>query len=444
MLFRFDMYIVLRSEDVKKVLVSSNYRSSLPILTKHMVQFLGKKSLVLLMNEEWKLHRRLLRSSFYHEDLFSSMMADVSGVVNQLIKYQTARIQASTTSSLSLDVLSMNKKITLDIIGLSAFNYRFNSVNRDDKEEVASAFQFIQDEYSRRFHEEPLNPFALMYFLPTKRNKRHKQCRHVVRSTLHQMIRKKREELVLASQTGSQVHEDLLKHIVKSFDEEHPNSDKEHVDNEIVDELVTFLFAGFDTTSIVLSYALYEISRRPEVEQGLLNESSKVLGNRTAVTYDDYTKLEYTQAVLREVLRVYPPAPLTTRTLTQDLVLGEGNCEVTLPAKTTVYIPIWWVHRSKWNWQSPETFDPSRFSVVGKGNHGEPLKDVKPYAWIPFSGGQRNCIGQRFALAEGTVALALLVRSFRFSNGPEKIKPFSTGVVQNPEGKSLFMTIRMR
>ena len=174
-------------------------------------------------------------------------------------------------------------------------------------------------------------------------------------------------------------------------------------------------------------------------------------------TYDTVNKLDYNRAVFKEVLRLFPPAPLTVRHTTKESVIGG----VRVPADVMLYIPIWWVHRSEHNWKHPNEFRPERFmrppdttadkpekdtgAVKGaaKGGaqdevfeselFGEALKDGKAHGWVPFSGGQRNCVGQRFAMIEGTLMLAKIIEKldFAFEDGYEP-HAVGTGPVQAP------------
>ena len=285
------------------------------------------------------------------------MTEDISRVVGKLVGKLNEMCGGDVVQ---MDVLTMNKKVTLDVIGKTAFNYEFNSVVRAEPSELASTFQFLHGELSRRMLEEPLNPLVYSYSLPTASNRKFHNGQRLVRATLRSMIQKKRAELAKGQED---CHEDLLKYIVLTFDKEYEDG----ADDEIIDEIVTFLFGGFDTTSIALTYALYEIAKRPEVEAKILQEVATVLEGRDVVSYEEYGRLRYTQAVLRETLRMYPPVPLTMRSLEKAVRLDDG---IVLEPGTAVWIPIWWIHRSEHNW-----YVVSRLTTVGMvitGVQGKP------------------------------------------------------------------------
>ena len=163
-------------------------------------------------------------------------------------------------------------------------------------------------------------------------------------------------------------------------------------------------------------------------------------GPTDKLTYETAGQLTYCAAVINEATRLYPPAPLTVRSLEKPLEL-EGK---TLPAGTMCYVPIWWVHRSVMNWgDDAESFRPERH-LEEEG--GEAAKSASSFRHVAFSGGQRNCVGQRFAVLESVVLFALVVRSVRLTLAPgsEEVAVVSTGVVQKPKNGELWMNVAAR
>ena len=171
---------------------------------------------------------------------------------------------------------------------------------------------------------------------------------------------------------------------------------------QIRNELIVLFLAGHETTANTLAWSWYLISQCPEVEQRLHQEVDKVLANRTA-TFDDFSQLNYTQAIIEETLRLYPPIPILSREAKEKDFIR--NKEV--PAGSTMLIVPWLLHRHKKLWDKPDHFIPERFLP----NAPKPDK----YAYIPFSGGPRVCIGKFFATVETTLCLAMLARNFRLT-----------------------------
>jgi cytochrome P450 len=180
---------------------------------------------------------------------------------------------------------------------------------------------------------------------------------------------------------------------------------------EVQDNLTALLLAGHDSSAVTLTYAWYELSRHPEVRESLADEVEAVVGDGLPGA-DDFEDLGRTRHVVRETLRLYPPAWAVNREATEAVTLGGYE----IPSGAQVMMPQWVVHRdSRW-WDDPETFDPSRWGSEvrrtsnASGERSEPRATDRPeYAYFPFSGGPRHCIGMRFARLELVLALATMV-----------------------------------
>jgi cytochrome P450 len=201
---------------------------------------------------------------------------------------------------------------------------------------------------------------------------------------------------------------------------------------------MTLLFAGYDTSSITLAYAFFLMSKYPGIASRVRGEISSVVGKEGDLTYEDATsRLPFCTAVINEVMRLFPPVPLTTRHLEEDLELrvNEGTTTV-LPAGTMVFLPIWWIHRSSLNFDRPEHFDPDRFFDETRA------ADIHRYAHIPFSGGARDCIGRRFAMMEVLTIFAHVMRRADFSCAADyELRPEVHGFLQKPP-EGVVLTVR--
>lgn len=175
-------------------------------------------------------------------------------------------------------------------------------------------------------------------------------------------------------------------------------------DNGIREEVDTFMFAGHDTTAIGISWALFLIGHNPEKQQLIHDELDFIFGDDKDryVTSDDLKQMKYLECALKESQRIYPSAPLISRTCTEPFTLGG----VTLPKGSVVQVGTYFLHRDPKVFPKPEEFVPERFLPENaKGRHA--------YAYVPFSAGPRNCIGQKFALAEEKIVIANLLRRFK-------------------------------
>jgi len=175
-------------------------------------------------------------------------------------------------------------------------------------------------------------------------------------------------------------------------------------DAEVRDQVLIFLLAGHETTSTALTYALHLLGRHPDQQARVRAEAESVAGKRTVTTADAVPALEYTTMVLKETMRLYPSAPFLGRRAVEE----DQACGFRIPAGAEVVLAPWITHRHPHFWDRPEQFEPERFTP-------EREKARHRYAWFPFGGGPRACIGQHFSMLESVIALATLVREFDFA-----------------------------
>ena len=178
--------------------------------------------------------------------------------------------------------------------------------------------------------------------------------------------------------------------------------------HEIRDEIATFLVAGHETTAMALTWSLALLSAYPQARQRLEEEVDAVLGDGPA----DPAKLPWTTAVISEAMRLYPPA----WTLERTALAGDDVCGTPVPAGSMIAVLPYLIHRNPAVWPNPAGFDPARFLPGAPERHR--------YAWLPFGGGKRGCIGAGFARQEAVLVLARLCRHYRLDlTGPGLPRP---------------------
>ena len=170
---------------------------------------------------------------------------------------------------------------------------------------------------------------------------------------------------------------------------------------QAIDEIKQYLWAGTETTALTLAWALYEASKNPEIAERIRREGVEVYGDRDP-TAADYGALAYTRAVIQETMRVYPPIWGLIRVATKPDEIGGKEIK---PGDRVVMFAYGTHHSAKY-WDEPETFRPERFM-------GDAAKKRKPYTYIPLGGGKRSCIGGAMSQVENTLALSILLRRFR-------------------------------
>jgi cytochrome P450 len=202
-------------------------------------------------------------------------------------------------------------------------------------------------------------------------------------------------------------------------------------EKQLVDNLLTFLAAGHETTAKALTWTLYLIARAPQWQERILAEVGSVVGTG-AIGAEHLERLAVTRAVLKEAMRLYPPAPVMTRLAAEDIELGGRS----LRAGMLIIIPIFAVHRHRKLWHDPDRFDPERFWPEREAKHARTQ-------FMPFGFGPRTCIGNSFAMMEATALLASLVRAARFEwDGVHAPEPLSRVTLRPKGGMPLKVWLR--
>ncbi|PRH87318.1 cytochrome P450 [Labrys okinawensis] len=211
-----------------------------------------------------------------------------------------------------------------------------------------------------------------------------------LRSTLSRVVAERRH--------ASEPRQDLLGLLLSAVD---PESGRRMSDEQVVDNLLTFVMAGHETTALGLAWTFHLLAGNPEIEARAVAEIEAVTSGTGTLLPDQVARLVYTRQVFQEAMRLYPPAAIIPRVALADFQLGRH----TIPAGAAIYVPIYAVHRHASLWEEPERFDPDRFDPErAKGRHR--------YAYMPFGAGPRTCIGSAFAMLEAVAILAVLLKGF--------------------------------
>ncbi len=342
-----------------------------------------------------------------------------------------------------MDIEPVMKMITMDIFGQTALSCELGCCSSLTLSPLAGAFDFLGNELIRRARN-PLLPTNAFYSLPTSANRRHYQERGLIRTFLRDLIEQRRRE-------GLEGTHDLLTSLLKAHDEMKEQNGAEQVaDLTLVDIMMSLLFAGYDTTSITLTYALYFIATEPQVEEYCLEEIQQVLQKFGSL---DPEKLVYCRGVITERLRLYPPGVSVNRNTTKQIQLSDGFI---IPEDTFVAIPIYMIQRDSKHFGRPTEFLPERWVQRGCENEwverneddDDSNKDYVPAAnrnaFFAFSAGARSCAAQKFALQEAVLVMATLVRQLQFTlDKTYLLEPKRNGIVQTPKnGMQMIITTR--
>jgi cytochrome P450 len=229
------------------------------------------------------------------------------------------------------------------------------------------------------------------------------------------IVRRRRTEV----ETAADLPQDLLARLLAARD---PETGEPMDDDRLVDNLLTLLEAGHETTAKALTWSLYLLSRAPEWQDRIREEVRAIAGD-SPLTSDHVEHLPVTSQILKEALRLYPPAPVMMRMPTRDVDLAGHE----LPAGSFIIIPIFALHRHRMLWADPDRFAPERFTPEFEEN-------LARTQYMPFGAGPRICLGMSFAMVEAKVLLATLVRGARFSwDGCHAPEPISR-ITLRPKG----------
>eukprot|EP00074_Homo_sapiens_P078510 XP_011539135.1 cytochrome P450 4B1 isoform X3 [Homo sapiens] len=182
-------------------------------------------------------------------------------------------------------------------------------------------------------------------------------------------------------------------------------------DADLRAEVDTFMFEGHDTTTSGISWFLYCMALYPEHQHRCREEVREILGDQDFFQWDDLGKMTYLTMCIKESFRLYPPVPQVYRQLSKPVTFVDGR---SLPAGSLISMHIYALHRNSAVWPDPEVFDSLRFST-------ENASKRHPFAFMPFSAGPRNCIGQQFAMSEMKVVTAMCLLRFEFSLDPSRL-----------------------
>jgi cytochrome P450 len=355
-----------------------------------------------LLTSEGALHlrqRRLMQPVFAHRHIgaYADAMAEC-----------TDAVQARWRDGAVRDVHEEMARLTLTIVGRTLFDADVEGEAR----EIGDALTVALEVVNRLVY--PFGPWLERLPLPSRR--RFQEARTRLDSTIYRLIDERR--------AGAADATDLLSLLLAAQDAEGGMSDQ-----QVRDEAMTIFLAGHETTAVWLTWTWYLLSQHPEVEARLHEELDRTIGSRLP-TGADLPGLPYGERVLREALRLYPPVWLVGRRALVDVEL-DGH---PVPAGTVVLASQWIVHRDPRWWPSPSRFDPDRW--VGAVDRPE-------YAFFPFGGGTRICIGEGFAWLEAKLALATIASRWRLRLAPGHTVSTRPRITLRPGG-GMPMTLERR
>lgn len=397
--------IIVNAPDlVKQVLQEKHANYGRPAFVPLLRRVVGN-GLLFSEGDYWLRQRRIMQPSF-HRERIAGFARTMAAAVERRVEALCARPPGEP-----LDMSREMQRLSFEIVGRALFSAEL----RDDADALGAAIQCTLGWLNDR----TVRPIAPPLFVPTASNRRFGAAQRLFASTITGMIDARR--------SGRQEPDDLLSMLLAARD---PDTGAGMTDAQLHDEILTFLIAGYETTSAALEWTLILLARHPGAQERVRAEHLAVCGAR-APAPDELSRMPYARMVIDETLRLYPPVfGLSRRVIADDELQGRR-----IPRGSQLLVSPYAMHRSPTLWEHPGEFDPDRFTpAIHKLRHR--------YAYIPFGAGPRLCIGNAFAMMELQVLIPTLIGALHLElDGRADVRP-KTEMTLRPRGPVLMRVCR--
>jgi len=399
--FDFQFYVLFHPQHVERVLLGKTGNFVKGITSRANPELFGN-GLLTSDGDFWRRQRRLSNPAFHRQSLARYAEITVE---------EAARLMDGWKHGDKRNIHNDMMNVTLRIVLRSLFGSELG----ENMRAIEPALDRIMVS-SSGFHS-----IAFFLRIPTPTRKRHFLAVEKLNEVVYALIARGREKLKsgegIAEEAGGA--KDLLTLLLTARDDDGNSMS----DQQLRDEVITLLLAGHETTALNLSWTWYLLAKYPEVEEKLHAELDAVLGGRPP-SAADLPKLQYTDRVIRETLRLYPPAWRIFRRTEEPLEVGE----YVLPAGANIVLSQWVTQRDPRWFSEPDRFHPDRWSE-------EVAAKLPRFAYFPFGGGPRVCIGAGFAMMEATLLLATIAQRFRMRLVPaQRIEPLASITLRPKNG----------
>jgi cytochrome P450 len=395
------IYLVHHPDLIEEVLVHRNHDFIKHFALRMNPLVLGN-GLLTSEGDFWLRQRRLIQPAFQKSRIAAygpAMVECATRVVN------------SWRPGAERDILREMMRLTLMIAAQTLFGA---DVDRDATD-VGVALETLLEAFLTKMN----RLIPIPHWVPTPMNLRFKRALRRLDGILYDFIRQRR--------AGGGERSDLLSILLHARDEEGGRM----TDKQLRDEAMTLFLAGHETTALTLSWTWYLLATHPEAQERLAAEVRSVIGDRLP-TADDVPRLIYTERVVLESMRVFPAVYLVGREATRDMELGGFH----VPRGMTIMMSQWIVHRDARFFDRPTEFRPERWE-------GDFARTLPHFAYFPFGGGPRLCIGNTFALLEAALCLAVLAQRCRFTLSPDQtVVPWPSFTLRPKNGIRAVITPR--
>ncbi|MEL7085884.1 MAG: cytochrome P450 [Cyanobacteria bacterium P01_A01_bin.3] len=362
-------------DDIASVL-AQNDRHCIKDISYRVLKRVFGNGLLLSEGNVWKRHRRLMQPAFSGERIAQYAETTVDATVRMLDRWAQSKTSGEPT-----DIYREMSRLTVQVVTRSLFGI--------DIENTATEIGESLDVIMRQYMHQSEMLFLWPDWLPTPGNIKTRQATHRLKTIVKEIIEQRRQA----------PGEDLLSKLLQARDDDGSGLS----DSELHDQVMTLLLAGNDTTANALTWTLMLLAQHPEEESKLRAEIDAIVGDRLP-TLSDLSRMSVLGKVLNESMRLYPPAWIVGRELTDDYQIGEHS----LKRGTVLYMSEWVVHRNARYFPEPEKFCPDRWNDQYE-------QQLPRCAYFPFGAGPHVCIGKSFALMEAKLILVAILQRYRLS-----------------------------
>jgi cytochrome P450 len=334
--------------------------------------------------DKWRVHRRVMSPSFDYRSI-AHYAPFITGAAATRLESWDAKVENA-----EIDIAREMVTLTLEVISRTMFSADSDALQSQLDQTIRAGIAELS------FGPQHVMPL-LGPFLMKRKLARMRANFDAVDSVMQGLIHGREKSTDAAPR-------DLLDRLIAATDSE---TGLRMTDEEVRDEVIIIFLAGHETSALAATYVWYLLSLHPEDEAKLHAELDAVLGGRTP-TYDDLEKLSYTRMVIDEAMRLYPPAPILTGRVARE---ADEICGRSIAKGTEIVIIPWVVHRHRTLWHDPDRFDPERFSRERSATRPR-------FAYLPFGGGPRICIGAQLALTEVALLVATIAQRYRLKLVP--------------------------
>lgn len=384
----YEAVVIFHPDAIQRVLQDNQSNYSKETRSFASISLMAGNGLVTSNGDFWLRQRRLIQPAFHRKEINA-----LSESIVQQTQATLDHLEATAEKGQAVNLWHEMMNLTMGIVTQALFGSRVQDVDGN----LAEIIQALMTDTTFRFE----HPFYPPVWFPAPLNRQFNTAMKRLDEVIYGILVERRKH-------PGEKH-NLLDMMMEAQLEEEVGTTggpQRMTDRQLRDEVVTLFLSGHETTAVCLCWTLYLLSQHPEVEARLRRELDEVLAGRPP-TLEDLPRLEYTRKVRDESMRLYPPAWLTERKALGEDELGGYR----IPAGTTLAITQYVTHRHPGFWENPNTFDPECFSPErSEGRH--------TYAFFPFGGGPRQCIGKNLAILETHLALAMLLQRFRFEVKP--------------------------